>query len=109
MHHIHRTLLALTLTAFLVPVAGADHGPGHPHEVGGGMKCEKCVKRGGMPREAAGDMENLSASGPEREACAKGKREAGGCGCPEHTALHARIDQLEKRLDLMQMVLERGR
>jgi hypothetical protein len=61
---------------------GGDH-QGH----GGGMGgCEKC-RKGGM---GGGHMGH------------------GDGGCPKAAALEDRIDELEKRLDLMQMLMMRG-
>ena len=65
---------------------GGMHGGSHEGHGGGMGGCEKC-KKGGM---GGGHMGH------------------GDGGCPKAAALEDRIDELEKRLDLMQMLMMRG-
>lgn len=79
--------------------------------------CEKCKKKG---MGGGGGMDgcqcrkgSMSGGGMGGCRCAKsrmsgGMMSHGESGCPKAAALEDRIDELEKRLDLMQMLLMRG-
>lgn len=68
--------------------------------------CEKCKKKGMGGMHGEGGMGDCK--------CKKGGGMGGGHeghgdgGCPKAAALEDRIDELEKRLDLLQMLLMRG-
>ncbi len=67
--------------------------------------CEKCKKKGMGGMAGGGGMGGCK--------CMKGSMSGGMMGhgdggCPKAAALEDRIDELEKRLDLMQMLLMRG-
>lgn len=71
--------------------------------------CEKCKKKG-----MGGDHQGHGGGGMGGcEKCRKGGMGDGHMGhgdggCPKAAALEDRIDELEKRLDLMQMLMMRG-
>lgn len=74
--------------------------------------CEKCRKKGmgGMHGGGMGSMHGGEMGGCK---CGKGgmgggRRSHGEGDCPRAAALEDRIDELEKRLDLLQMLLMRG-
>lgn len=79
--------------------------------------CEKCKKKdmgsGGGMVSCQCRKDSMSGSGMGGCRCAKGSMSGGMMGhgeggCPKAAALEERIDELEKRLDLMQMLLMRG-
>jgi hypothetical protein len=74
--------------------------------------CEKC-KQGGMGRMAHGDMEGMQHGGMGGMGCCGGKMVHGGGmqhgGAGDTAALERRINELEKRLDLMQQLLQQLR
>lgn len=70
--------------------------------------CEKCKKKG-----MGGDHQGHGGGGMGGCKCKKGGMGGGHMGhgdggCPKAAALEDRIDELEKRLDLMQMLMMRG-
>lgn len=73
-------------------------GMGGMHGDGGMGDC-KCKKGGGM----GGDHQGHGGGG-----MGGGHEGHGDGGCPKAAALEDRIDELEKRLDLLQMLMMRG-
>lgn len=67
--------------------------------------CEKCKKKGMDDMSGMGGMGGCQQCKKAGMSGAKGHGEG---GCPKHAALEHRIDELEKRLDLLQMLLMRG-
>lgn len=108
-HQHHDGPAAASSTAALEPIAPAPAGK---------EGCEKCRKAGMGDKMAGGDMDGMSGMGGM--SCCKGKQGGGMGGKPccggmhggmhgggDTAALERRINELEKRLDLMQALLQR--
>lgn len=70
--------------------------------------CEKCKKMEGMGGHGMGGMHGKGGMGGGHHGQGGGMgghQGHGEGGCPKAAALERRIDELEKRLDLMQMLL----
>ncbi len=69
--------------------------------------CEKCKKKG-MGGDHQGHGGGMDGCQCKKGGMGGGKMGYGDGGCPKAAALEDRIDELEKRLDLMQMLMMRG-
>ena len=103
-HQHHGDPAAASSTAALEQIAAVPAGK---------EGCEKCKQAGMGAKMAGADMDGMSGMGGM--SCCKGKQDSMGgksCCCAMHgggdtAALAQRINELEKRLDLMQALLQR--
>ncbi len=77
-----------------------------PSTMGKGS-CEKCKKKG-MGGDHQGHGGGKGGCQCKKGGMGGGHMGHGDGGCPKAAALEDRIDELEKRLDLMQMLMMRG-
>lgn len=106
-HQHHSGTAAASSTPAVESIASAPAGKGD---------CEKCKKAGMGDKMASADMEGMSGmGGMGGMSCCKGKHGGmGGKSCcggmhggGDTAALEQRISELEKRLDLMQALVQR--
>lgn len=86
--------LAATATAAEPMQPGSGMGMGMMMH---GKPGANCAKRGAQADTAPEPLMG------KREACVRG---GGQCACEKHRALEKRVDDLEKRLDMMQMMMK---